>query len=407
VIKTLRAITVVSFLALLVACGGGGGTRQDGALAPAPGTGRAAAAATAGCAAPAGLARLAPVDGSYFGVSLDWEHDSAAAYAKRLGRKPAVYVQFVPFPVDADARGYLGQAVDAIAEHGGSLLLTLEPHSGLGAVTKDSAEDLARLVAGYNQRGVATFVRFAHEMNGSWYPWSQDPAAYVAAFGTVAEALHRLAPAAATVWAPNYGGGYPFTGGRFTAQPGTDAYRTLDTDGDGTVTMSDDAYSPYWPGDDAVDWVGMSIYHWGTAYPWGENEQPEAGKFVDLLTGDYHGGGGDERAVPDFYAVYGDGHNKPVAVTETGAFYAPGRGGAAEDAIKVTWWKQVTDPDVARRFPRVQMINWFEWDKAESEIGGRVDWTITRSPGQAAAIAADLPGTWRFGGDDPCQPVQP
>ena len=81
--------------------------------------------------------------------------------------------------------------------------------------------------------------------------------------------------------------------------------------------MSDDPYAPFWPGDDVVDWVGMSVYHWGNV--------------------------------------------------------------AGEEAVKAGWWRQVTDPEIARRFRRVQMVNWFEWDKQENEIGGRVDWTVTRS----------------------------
>ncbi len=35
----------------------------------------------------------------------------------------------------------------------------------------------------------------------------------------------------------------------------------LDTNGDGKLDMSDDMYTPYYPGDEWVDWVGMSIFH--------------------------------------------------------------------------------------------------------------------------------------------------
>ena len=70
--------------------------------------------------------------------------------------------------------------------------------------------------------------------------------------------------------------------------------------------MEDDPYAPYYPGDDAVDWVGMSLYHWGSAYPWGENEIPEAGKLLAQVTGEYDGLNGDERAVPDFYGTYAE-----------------------------------------------------------------------------------------------------
>lgn len=37
----------------------------------------------------------------------------------------------------------------------------------------------------------------------------------------------------------------------------------LDTNGDRVIDMRDDMYSPYYPGDDVVDWVGMSLYHFG------------------------------------------------------------------------------------------------------------------------------------------------
>ncbi len=28
-----------------------------------------------------------------------------------------------------------------------------------------------------------------------------------------------------------------------------------------------DPYAPYYPGDAATDWVGMSLFHWGSGYP--------------------------------------------------------------------------------------------------------------------------------------------
>ena len=61
------------------------------------------------------------------------------------------------------------------------------------------------------------------------------------------------------------------------AVPGTPDFKALDTNGDGVLTMADDPYGPYYPGDDAVDWVGMSLYHWGSSYPWGANALPGSG----------------------------------------------------------------------------------------------------------------------------------
>jgi hypothetical protein len=237
-------------------------------------------------------------------------------------------------------------------------------------------------------------------MNGSWYPWSQQPAAYIAAFRRVAGAVHRSAPATAMVWAPNYGGGYPFTDGRYAAVPGTPDFRTLDTNGDGVLTMADDPYAPYYPGDDAVDWVGMSLYHWGGSYPWGANATPEPGKFAAMLTGEYRGTIGDETAVPDFYDTYANLHHKPVAITETAAFFSPGRPGD-EAAIKEAWWRQVFDPSIRTRFPRLDMMNWFEWDKYETEVKAEVDWTVTRRPEVARAFVAALPSRLRWAASVP------
>jgi hypothetical protein len=336
-------------------------------------------------------ADLVPSDGVLVGVNLDWGRQSLADYAEHLDHRPAAVVSFTGFPLSPDDERNLDGAVDQAAADGGVLLLTLEPHAGLGEVTDVAATALAGRLDGYNCRGVPVVVRFAHEMNGSWYEWGQQPTAYVSAFRRLAAAVHAGAPGSAMMWAPNYGGGYPFSGGQHEAAPGGPDATALDTDGDGVVTAVDDPYAPYWPGADVVDWVGMSLYHWGDAYPWGENEVPEPGKFVAQLTGEYVGLGGDDRAVPDFHGVYGEQYGKPVAIPETAALFVPGAGGAAELAVKQGWWQQVFAADVHERLPRLAMVNWFEWDKQEPELGGRVDWTATADPAVRAAYRADLP----------------
>lgn len=391
-----RLASAAFALVALVGCS----ASDDGPTA----TGPAGPTAASPCPDQAGRAPLEPADGPWFGVNLDWDGDSPSAYAGRLGRTPAVYVEFAAFPLDEAAGAQLDAVIDKVADVGGMALLTLEPHGGLAAVTPAAAAELGDRLAGYNRQGVPVFVRFAHEMNGSWYPWSQQPAQYVDAFRMVAEAVHRRAPGTATVWAPNYGGGYPFAGGPFEAKPGTAAFDALDTDADGRLSMADDPYAPYYPGDDAVDWVGMSLYHWGSAYPWGENELPEPGKFVAQLTGEYVGAGGDDTAVPDFSAEWSVGRDKPLAITETAAFHAPGRGGADAAETKRQWWAQVLDPAVGERVPRLAMVNWFEWDKQEQEVDGRVDWTVTRDPALANDFGAALGDRFRFAADvePPC-----
>ena len=388
-------LVLVSTLLVLVGCDAGSRPDGDGVKAR---DAREGASSTAPATSPRPAGELTPPRGeAWFGASIDWSQESLAAYADRLGRAPAVAVAFYQLPMRRRERTWLDQAATQARRERTMLLVTLEPQGGLDRVTQPVVTQLAHLLDGYNRRGTPVFLRFAHEMNGSWYPWGQQPQAYVETFRRVANAVHRWAPGTAMVWAPNYGGGYPFAGGSYQARSGTAAARALDTDGDGRVTGADDPYAPYWPGRRYVDWVGMSIYHWGAAYPWGENEVPEPGKFTDLLRGTYKGAGGDQRAVPDFYAVYGQGQRLPIAVTETGALYAPGRGGAAELAIKRDWWRQVFAADHARRLPWVKMVNWFEWRKQEPEIGGVVDWTSTHGA-VGRAFRADLPTWLRFAG---------
>jgi hypothetical protein len=362
-----------------------------------------AAAALPACEVP-DRAALVPGNGTLFGVNLDLQAKPLSAYARDLGHKPAVSVSFTGFPYTAGERADLQRAVEQIRADGHMMLLTLEPTNSLDAVTAESAETLARDLAGFNNDGVPVIVRFAHEMNGSWYPWSQQPARYISAFRTIAAAVHANAPGSAMMWAPNYGGGYPFAGGQYEAAPGTADFTALDTDSDGSLTMSDDAYAPYYPGDDAVDWVGMSLYHWGSAYPWGENELPEPNKFVQQLTGNYAGANGNDTLLPDFYGTYGVQHGKPVAIPETAALFAPEAGGEPELAIKQAWWSQLFDPGTAAQFPQLKMINWFEWDKDEPEVKGRVDWTITNTPQIREAFTAALPDWFQYGPAQSCTP---
>ena len=167
------------------------------------------------------------------------------------------------------------------------------------------------------------------------------------------------------------------SGSTTSGEPG---FELLDTNSDGLLDLTDDPYAPYYPGDDAVDWVGMSLYHWGSAYPWGENEVPEAGKFTTQLRGTYVGANGDDTPVPDFYAEYAKSRDKPLAIPETAALYDPAQSGD-EFTIKSTWWDQVFAPEVSADFPLLRMINWFEHRKIENEVGGVIiDWRSTGDP---------------------------
>jgi len=370
---------------------------------------------------------LQPVSGAWFGASLDWRRDSVAGYARRLGAVPAVVGVTAGLPLAQADRAALDAVVGQSERAGSMVMLTLEPRDGLAAVTDDVAEGLARDLDGYDRRGVPVFVRFAPEMNGSWHAWGQRPMRYVDAFRRLADAVHDLAPGSPMVWSPAYGGGYPFPGGPNETHPGTLAEAILDVDGDGDVTQADDPYGPYWPGAEAVDWVGLSVRQRGPGYLWAENRAPEPGEFVDILRGTYDGARGDETSVPDFYATYGEQLRRPLLVADTSAFYAPGRGGAWELTVKRAWWRQVFRAGQHEALPMLRMVTWLEQRQGGSgsgtgpgagpgrgpvtpsgsaavgdgALGGPVDWSVTGSPVTLAPFRRDLPGWLHLAADVP------
>ena len=128
----------------------------------------------------------------------------------------------------------------------------------------------------------------------------------------------------------------------------------LDTNRDGRVAIGDDPYSPYYPGDEYVDWVGMSIYHYSNDYPYGSNDIPPPTKFADKMTGVLVSGG---FSIYEMFAGSGAGGQpaslsaggKPFFCSETGAtiFMAVQRNGnwsqpvgidgASRAAIRRAW----------------------------------------------------------------------
>jgi hypothetical protein len=330
--------------------------------------------------------------GVLFGVHHQQDQDTVPDLAGRLGRTPAVIGAFVRFPFDDAAYAILDENARESREAGAALLLTLEPHDGLDAVGEDDLAELRDWLAGWNDDGLPVLVRYAHEMNGSWYPWGQQPGPYVESFRAVADAV-RDTPDSQIMWAPNEGTSYPYEGRSHLAERGSEHFEVLDTDGDGELTQADDPYAPFWPGAEHVDWVGLSIYHFGAAPPWGDNELPEAGKFVDRVLGRYDGAEGDATAVPDFHATYADGEGKPFAIAETSALFVPERAneGAAEADIKFAWAEQLFAADVPEQLPELDLIVWFEHVKPEETVP---DVTSSWAVSQDGQVVDAFRATW-------------
>ncbi|MBF4624762.1 glycoside hydrolase family 26 protein [Clavibacter sp. VKM Ac-2872] len=208
--------------------------------APAPATSTAAPAAST---APAiSSARLRLGLSTPGGPTANGELDAAAT---TLGESPSIVMSHVDFTHPAPIAG-----LQSVAARGADSLLTWEPWQG-GAGTSQPGYSNARIIAGDQDAyirswgadlakyGKTVYLRYGHEMNGNWYPWSDGvngnaPGSYVQAWKHVHDlVVAQGATNVKWVWSPNV----PYPG-------------------------STDLASLY-PGSDQVDVVSLDGYNWG------------------------------------------------------------------------------------------------------------------------------------------------
>ena len=325
----------------------------------------------------------------FFGALLDWDKDSAADYAQRLGAPAALYGQNVSMPVDEGGREYLKGYFSQIADQGSHALLTVRPAINLNDINEDVAATFASQIttaaAGFRGK---VFVRFAPEMNAPWVSWGQEPEAYRAAFDKVAAALRASLPDPVMVWSPTAEKDYPFQVATSTPPKGV-PLGSLDTSGNGVWDQDDSAFEPYYPGDDVVDWVGLSVYHDTTGAGVASNTLPVAGEFNDALHASSGGSSSGEGGTDNFYSTYVQARTKPLLV-ETGAFYSPGAGGAAELDVKETWWHQVFASVAEPGNGSVRAVVWNETTDVREPGRVPIDWRAAAEPSLADPFRTSL-----------------
>ncbi|KAI9173264.1 hypothetical protein H9P43_007395 [Blastocladiella emersonii ATCC 22665] len=317
----------------------------------------------------------ATAKGAFFGVSLDWEaKDTPAKFNARFGKRAAVFQHFMDMDTALQRVDELKFIVDAILQVDGALLaLTVVPVSvrGMDGISEPGWDQLGRVMAEINRQGVPVLLRFAHEMNGNWYAYGQKPAAYKRGFVKCAQAVRaKGANHTYMVWAPNTNAGYPFfePGDAKAPTPGSDDFRALDTNRDGAITQADDPYTPFYPGDEWVDWIGYSLFHFGGA-GLTTNALPDAQAFIAGIEDTQN------PAKPGFniYRDFAQARNKPFAIMETAAAYHPEnlRANDPEELpMKRAWWRQVFSDATLKRYPLLKLICWFDIAKRESVNGG-------------------------------------
>ncbi|KAI8906358.1 glycoside hydrolase superfamily [Gorgonomyces haynaldii] len=296
--------------------------------------------------------------------------DSPINFIKRVNFNPSFFHLAEDFPLDFNKPPPV-EIIDATNTNA-MYYLTIYP-TKLSGVTDTDINELVKQIAGYTNKGKQVFIRFGPEMNGSWFVYGQQPTAFKALWSKIVTATRAnplTAGKVAFVWAPNFGTGYPYPGGSSSITKDSADYKTLDTNGDGTLDAKDDPYTPYYPGDDVVDWVGLSVYWFGLESPWLVNVLPTATAFDDIIVGKNANG-------YNFYDMFSTKKNKPFMISETGtalheyilasnAAVAPGPG---ELTMKQAFWRQyITNPaSMVSKYPRIKALCLFEWRKPEEQ----------------------------------------
>jgi hypothetical protein len=239
-----------------------------------------------------------------------------------------------PFPAADAAR---------VASHGAVPEITWEPWDPFAGVDQPTYS-LSRIRGGafdsylrswaadIKAYGQPVRLRFAHEMNGDWYPWSEGvngnaAGSYVAAWRHVRAVFDRLRVTNVTwIWSPT------------APYPGTTPLAGL------------------FPGDRWIDEVGLDGYNWSTLLP---------GTTWNSFAGVFSAGYREVTALS----------TRPVSIGEMGC---PEVGGDKAAWIRDMWRTLAT-------WPRLRGLVWFQYDK-------ETDWRVDSSEAALAAYRDGLPG---------------
>jgi hypothetical protein len=308
------------------------------------GAGRTAAPAVA----PAPPDPAAPHFGAYVP---DGQRDPRAldAFERAAGRRLAVVHWYQGWGV-ADASRWLQPAwMDAVGARGAIPLISWEPWDytrglaqpafALGAILRgDHDAYVARWARAARGWGRPFFLRFAHEMNGTWYPWAEGvngnrPGEYRAAWRRVRGLFRRAgATNVAWVWCPN------------TPYPGSAPLPAL------------------YPGDDAVEWVGADAYNFGTGRSGG--------------------------AWQPFAAVFGPAYQQLLALAPAKPLMVAEVACAEHGGSKAAWIADAYGTQLPDAFPPVRAVLWFNGRDAPGSAPGGADWRIQSSAPARRAFAA-------------------
>ncbi|MEI7026676.1 stalk domain-containing protein [Paenibacillus sp. y28] len=270
------------------------------------------------------LAKYEPAYGAYIGIYSEQDPAMNNNFVKSkdiYGKNHAIYLAYSGLE-----NKFPGQYAVRAKEAGGALQIALEPRQGLDAVV--DGEHIRQWARDAKAAGIPIFLRFACEMNGNWTVWSGDPDKFIEKFRLVHDIMAEEAPNVAMVWSPNDVPKY--------------------------------SMDPYYPGDEYVDWVGISLY----TEPY-ENGDPSLPMLATSPV---------ER-LDELYRLYAD--RKPLMISETAvSHYAHAAGQSVTDWALLNL--QRLYEVMPKKYPRLKAITYFNVDLQDRE--SRNDYLLSDNP---------------------------
>ncbi len=285
-----------------------------------------------------------PVSSFYWGAHIDgapFDMQKVEDFENTTGRPLNIIHWGQPWVWGGKVQDFPTAAMDAVHSHGSIPMLDWaswdlsngvnQPTYRLSAVYSGKYDEYLRKWAlAAKNWGHPLFLRFNWEMNGWWFPWSEQlngnqPGDYVKAWRHVHDIFTSVgATNVVWVWSPNVAGNPRLT-----------------------------PLSEVWPGDKYVDWVGMDGFNWGS------DDGSYWVSFADVFQYTY---GELSRLVPDKPFMIGE-----VASSENG-------GPQGKPASKAAWIRDMFA--ALPNFPRIKAVIWYNSLDNHPEHS----WPLTSSP---------------------------
>ncbi len=280
----------------------------------------------------------------YFGVHMPLTNMSLVSSFEADSQKSVAIIMWYQHWGETDGYQYFQPGwMNAMRAHGSIPLVTWDPwNPSLGAnqptyslqniINGNSDSYIVRWAQASKAWGHPYFLRFAPEMNGYWFPWSEQvngnkAGQFVLAWRHVHDIFTAQGATNVTwVWSPNI------------------------------IFSNSIPLGELYPGDSYVDWSAMDGYNWGTVGAW-HSWTP----FTSIFQQTY------QALLAITY--------KPIMIAETASTEQGGN--------KAAWIADAFTTQLVNNFPRIRAFIWFDIDK-------ETDWRIESSPASQNAFAAAM-----------------